>query len=168
MLPSQVSLKSQRQNIIVNIPLLSIGMDTVTEPHGHFITRESGIGIIHKNMSIEEQAKQVDTVKRSEHGVITNFFPEPEATVREADALWPGARISRVPIVRGEKLVGIVTNRDIRFETNFERKVSEIMTANLVTARRHHPGAGAEILAKQINCPWWMTTLPAGLITIGH
>jgi len=137
-LPSQVSLKSQlTRNIIVNIPLLSAGMDTVTEYRMAIsIAREGGIGIIHKNMSIEEQAKQVDTVKRSEHGVITNPFSlEPEATVREADALMARYRISGVPIVRGEKLVGIVTNRDIRFETNFERKVSEIMTSkNLVTA----------------------------------
>jgi IMP dehydrogenase len=87
-------------------------------------------------MSIEEQAKQVDTVKRSEHGVITNPFSlEPDATVAEADALMARYRISGVPIVRGTRLVGIVTNRDIRFETNFERKVSEIMTSeNLVTA----------------------------------
>ena len=100
------------------------------------MAREGGIGVIHKNMSIEEQAKQVDTVKRSEHGVITNPFSlEPDATVAEADALMARYRISGVPIVRGTRLVGIVTNRDIRFETNFERKVSEIMTSeNLVTA----------------------------------
>ena len=137
-LPSQVSLKSKlTRNIYVNIPLLSAGMDTVTEARMAIsLAREGGIGIIHKNMSIEEQAKQIDTVKRSEHGVITNPFSlEPEATVREADALMARYRISGVPIVRGPRLVGIVTNRDIRFETNFERKVSEIMTSkNLVTA----------------------------------
>ena len=137
-LPSQVSLKSRlTRNISVNIPLLSAGMDTVTEARMAIsLAREGGIGIIHKNMSIEEQAKQIDTVKRSEHGVITNPFSlEPEATVREADALMARYRISGVPIVRGPKLVGIVTNRDIRFETNFDRKVSEIMTSkNLVTA----------------------------------
>lgn len=137
-LPSQVSLKSRlTRNISVNIPLLSAGMDTVTEARMAIsLAREGGIGIIHKNMPIEEQAKQIDTVKRSEHGVITNPFSlEPEATVREADALMARYRISGVPIVRGPKLVGIVTNRDIRFETNFERKVSEIMTSkNLVTA----------------------------------
>lgn len=137
-LPSQVCLKSKlTRNISVNIPLLSAGMDTVTEARMAIsLAREGGIGIIHKNMSIEEQAKQIDTVKRSEHGVITNPFSlEPEATVREADALMARYRISGVPIVRGPKLVGIVTNRDIRFETNFERKVSEIMTSkNLVTA----------------------------------
>ncbi len=137
-LPSQVCLKSRlTRNISVNIPLLSAGMDTVTEARMAIsLAREGGIGIIHKNMSIEEQAKQIDTVKRSEHGVITNPFSlEPEATVREADALMARYRISGVPIVRGPKLVGIVTNRDIRFETNFERKVSEIMTSkNLVTA----------------------------------
>ena len=137
-LPSQVSLKSKlTRNISVNIPLLSAGMDTVTEARMAIsLAREGGIGIIHKNMTIEEQAKQIDTVKRSEHGVITNPFSlEPEATVREADALMARYRISGVPIVRGPKLVGIVTNRDIRFETNFDRKVSEIMTSkNLVTA----------------------------------
>jgi IMP dehydrogenase len=137
-LPSQVSLKSRlTRNISVNIPLLSAGMDTVTEARMAIsLAREGGIGIIHKNMSIEEQAKQIDTVKRSEHGVITNPFSlEPGATVREADALMARYRISGVPIVRGPKLVGIVTNRDIRFETNFDRKVSEIMTSkNLVTA----------------------------------
>jgi len=100
------------------------------------MAREGGIGVIHKNMPIEEQAKQVDTVKRSEHGVITNpFFLEPSATVAEADKLMERYRISGVPIVQGTKLVGIVTNRDIRFEDNFQRKVSEIMTKeNLVTA----------------------------------
>lgn len=137
-LPGQVSLKSKlTRNINVNIPLLSASMDTVTEYRMAIsLAREGGIGIIHKNMSIEEQAKQVDTVKRSEHGVITNPFSlEPEASVREADALMARYRISGVPIVRGQKLVGIVTNRDIRFETNFDRKVSEIMTSkNLVTA----------------------------------
>lgn len=137
-LPAEVSLKSKlTRNLNVNIPLLSAGMDTVTEERMAIaIAREGGIGVIHKNMSIEEQAKQVDTVKRSEHGVITNPFSlEPDATVAEADALMARYRISGVPIVRGTKLVGIVTNRDIRFETNFQRKVSEIMTSkNLVTA----------------------------------
>src|SRR5690554_6855951 len=137
-LPGTVSLKSKlTRNLNVNIPLLSAGMDTVTEERMAIsMAREGGIGVIHKNMSIEEQAKQVDTVKRSEHGVITNPFSlEPDATVAEADALMARYRISGVPIVRGTRLVGIVTNRDIRFETNFERKVSEIMTSeNLVTA----------------------------------
>lgn len=137
-LPGQVSLRSKlTRNIDVNIPLLSAGMDTVTEARMAIsMAREGGIGVIHKNMPIEEQAKQVDTVKRSEHGVITNpFFLEPSATVAEADKLMERYRISGVPIVQGTKLVGIVTNRDIRFEDNFQRKVSEIMTKeNLVTA----------------------------------
>ncbi len=137
-LPSQVKLGTQlTRNIKTNIPLLSAGMDTVTEARMAIsLAREGGIGIIHKNLSIEEQAKQVDMVKRSEHGVITNPFSlEPEATVREADALMARYRISGVPIVRGPRLVGIVTNRDIRFETDFDRRVSEIMTSkNLVTA----------------------------------
>lgn len=137
-LPSEVNLKTKLTRALsVNIPLLSAGMDTVTEARMAIsMAREGGIGIIHKNMSPEEQAKQVDTVKRSEHGVITNPFSlEPEATVAEADALMERYRISGVPIVRNGKLVGIVTNRDIRFETNYKRKVSEIMTSNnLVTA----------------------------------
>lgn len=137
-LPKDVCLKSNlTRNITVNIPLLSAGMDTVTESRMAIaMAREGGIGIIHKNMSIEDQAKHVDTVKRSEHGVITNPFSlEPDATVAEADALMERYRISGVPIVQGKKLVGIVTNRDIRFEENFGRKVSEIMTRqNLVTA----------------------------------
>jgi len=122
-LPRDVSLKaSLTRKITINVPLLSAGMDTVTEARMAIsMAREGGIGIIHKNMSIEEQAKLVDTVKRSEHGVITNPFSlEPEATVAEADALMERYRISGVPIVRGEKLVGIVTNRDIRFEENFK------------------------------------------------
>lgn len=137
-LPSEVSLKTKlTRNLNVNIPLLSAGMDTVTEARMAIsMAREGGMGVIHKNMPMEEQAKQIDTVKRSEHGVITNPFSlSPEATVAEADALMARYRISGVPIVRGPRLVGIVTNRDIRFETNFERKVSEIMTSeNLVTA----------------------------------
>jgi len=137
-LPKDVSLKTKlTRNLTLNIPLLSASMDTVTESRMAIaMAREGGIGIIHKSMSIEEQAKQVDTVKRSEHGVITNpFYLEPEATVAEADKLMERYRISGVPIVRGSKLVGIVTNRDIRFETDFQRKVAEIMTSdNLVTA----------------------------------
>ncbi|HOB35671.1 MAG: IMP dehydrogenase [Firmicutes bacterium] len=137
-LPGTVSLKSKlTRNLNVNIPLLSAGMDTVTEARMAIsMAREGGIGVIHKNMDIEEQARQVDTVKRSEHGVITNpFYLGPDATVAEADALMERYRISGVPIVKDGKLVGIITNRDIRFEENFQRKVSEVMTSeNLVTA----------------------------------
>lgn len=137
-LPNEVLLKTKlTRNIEVNIPLLSAGMDTVTEARMAIsMAREGGVGIIHKNMPIEEQAKQVDTVKRSEHGVITNPFSlEPDATVADADALMERYRISGVPIVQGDRLVGIITNRDIRFERNFQRKVSEVMTSkNLVTA----------------------------------
>lgn len=137
-LPGTVSLKSKlTRNFNVNIPLLSAGMDTVTEARMAIsMAREGGIGVIHKNMDIEEQARQVDTVKRSEHGVITNpFYLGPDATVAEADALMERYRISGVPIVKDGKLVGIITNRDIRFEENFQRKVSEVMTSeNLVTA----------------------------------
>lgn len=137
-LPRDVSLTARLTKMLtLNIPLLSAGMDTVTEARMAIaMAREGGIGIIHKNMGIEEQAKQVDTVKRSEHGVITNpFHLSPEATVGEADALMERYRISGVPITVKGRLVGIVTNRDMRFEEDMGRQVTEIMTSkNLITA----------------------------------
>ena len=137
-LPSDVDLRiSLCEGINLNVPLLSAAMDTVTESRlAISIAREGGLGIIHKNMSIEEQALQVDKVKRSEHGVITDpFFLTPQAPVSEARALMEKYRISGVPITEGGKLVGILTNRDMRFETNFDQPISNIMTReNLVTA----------------------------------
>lgn len=125
------------KKIKLNIPLMSAGMDTVTEAKMAIaIAREGGIGIIHKNMSIEEQASEVDRVKRSESGVITNpFHLTEEHLIEDADNLMGKYRISGVPIVKDKKLVGIITNRDIRFEKDLSRKISEVMTRdNLITA----------------------------------
>ncbi len=139
-LPKDVSIKTVlTQKIKLNIPLMSAGMDTVTE-HEMAISmaRQGGIGIIHKNMSIEEQAHEVDKVKRSEHGVITDpFFLKKDNTIQEADNLMGRFRISGVPIVDdNHKLIGIITNRDIRFENDFSKKIEESMTSeNLVTAK---------------------------------
>ena len=136
--PSQVDLTTElTKGIKLNIPLISAAMDTVTESRlAIAMAREGGLGMIHKNMSIEDQATQVDRVKRSEHGVITDpFFLEPDNMVREAVALMEKYRISGVPITRGGKLVGILTNRDLRFESNFDQPIDNIMTKeNLVTA----------------------------------
>ncbi len=136
--PSQVDLKTKlTDDICLNIPLMSSAMDTVTESKlAIALAREGGIGIIHKNMSIEEQASQVDKVKRSEHGVITDpFFLSPENSVREAVALMERYKISGVPITKNGKLVGILTNRDLRFESNYDQPIDNVMTKeNLVTA----------------------------------
>jgi IMP dehydrogenase len=136
--PRESDVRTQlSKNIALNIPILSAAMDTVTESElAIAIAREGGIGIIHKNMSIEEQARQVDLVKRSESGMILN--PEtlgPENKVSEALEMMSRYRISGIPIVSGEKLVGILTNRDLRFTTNVEQPIKNLMThENLVTA----------------------------------
>jgi len=136
--PSEVSVKTRlTKTVSLNIPILSAAMDTVTESRlAIAIAREGGIGIIHKNMSIEEQASNVDKVKRSEHGVITDpFFLSPEHRISDANELMAKYRISGVPITKDGKLVGILTNRDLRFETDYSRRISEVMTSkNLVTA----------------------------------
>ncbi len=137
-IPNQVNLETWlTKTIRLNIPMMSAGMDTVTEYRMAIaMARQGGIGIIHKNMSIEEQAEEVDKVKRSENGVITDPFSlTPEHTLADADALMGKYRISGVPITEGKKLVGIITNRDLKFETDFTRKIKESMTSeNLVTA----------------------------------
>ncbi|MBO5737122.1 MAG: IMP dehydrogenase, partial [Clostridia bacterium] len=137
-LPADVDLRTQLSDKIkLNLPLISAAMDTVTESRMAIaMAREGGIGIIHKNMSIEEQASHVDKVKRSEHGVITDpFFLAPENTVREALQLMEKYRISGVPITKNGKLVGILTNRDLRFESNYDQPISNVMTKKgLVTA----------------------------------
>ena len=123
--------------IKLNVPMISAAMDTVTDARlAIAMAREGGLGIIHKNMTIEEQATHVDKVKRSEHGVITDpFFLSPDHTIRDAEALMSKYRISGVPITRGKKLVGILTNRDLRFETDDTRRIEEVMTSkNLITA----------------------------------
>ena len=138
-LPSDVDLTTKlTDGIKLNLPLISAAMDTVTESRMAIaMAREGGLGIIHKNMSIEEQATHVDRVKRSEHGVITDpFFLHPENSVKDAVALMEQYRISGVPITTHDgKLVGILTNRDLRFENNYEQPISNIMTKEgLVTA----------------------------------
>ena len=138
-IPNQVSLATNlTKKIRLNIPMMSAGMDTVTENRMAIaMARQGGIGIIHKNMSIEAQADEVDKVKRSENGVITDpFFLSPDHTLADANNLMAKFRISGVPIVKDDrKLVGIITNRDLKFETDFSKKISESMTSEgLVTA----------------------------------
>ena len=140
------------KNIKLNIPLMSAGMDTVTEHRMAIaMARQGGIGIIHKNMSIEEQAEEVDKVKRSENGVISDPFSlSPEHSLKDADELMGKFRISGVPITVNKKLVGIITNRDLKFEEDHSKKISECMTKdNLVTALEGTTLAEAKtILAK--------------------
>ena len=138
-IPNQVSLATNlTKKIRLNIPMMSAGMDTVTENRMAIaMARQGGIGIIHTNMSIEAQADEVDKVKRSENGVITDpFFLSPDHTLADANNLMAKFRISGVPIVKDDrKLVGIITNRDLKFETDFSKKISESMTSEgLVTA----------------------------------
>ena len=138
-IPNQVDLTTHlTKSIKLNIPMMSAGMDTVTE-HSMAIAmaRQGGIGIIHKNMSIEAQAEEVDKVKRSENGVITDPFSlSPEHTLADAEALMSKFKISGVPITEGKKLVGIITNRDLKFETDYSKKIKESMTSEgLITAK---------------------------------
>jgi len=138
-LPHEVDLTTWlTRKIKLNIPLMSAGMDTVTENRMAIaIARQGGIGVIHKNMSIEEQAQEVDKVKRSEHGVITDpFYLSPEHTLQDANELMAKYRISGVPITVGRKLVGIITNRDLKFEEDYSKKIKECMTSEgLITAK---------------------------------
>ena len=138
-LPNEVSLKTKlTKKISLNIPLMSASMDTVTEAKMAIaMAREGGIGIIHKNMTIAEQAMEVDRVKRQENGVITDpIFLNEDNTVKQALDLMAKYRISGVPVTRGTKLVGIITNRDIVFETNYDKKINEVMTKSpLITAK---------------------------------
>lgn len=137
-LPKDVDLTTRLTNkIILNAPIMSAGMDTVTESKMAIaMARQGGIGIIHKNMSIEKQAEEVDRVKRSENGVITDpFFLSEDHYLYDAVALMEKYRISGVPITKNGKLIGILTNRDIRFETNYNKKITDVMTKdNLITA----------------------------------
>lgn len=138
-IPNQVDLSTHlTKSIKLNIPLMSAGMDTVTEHRMAIaMARQGGIGVIHKNMSIEQQAEEVDKVKRSENGVITDpFYLSPEHTLEDANNLMAKFRISGVPITEGKKLVGIITNRDLKFETDFTKKIKESMTSEgLITAQ---------------------------------
>ncbi|MBE5929212.1 MAG: IMP dehydrogenase [Lachnospiraceae bacterium] len=150
--PNLVDLSTQlTKKITLNIPMMSAGMDTVTEHRMAIaMARQGGIGVIHKNMSIEQQAQEVDRVKRSENGVITDpFYLSPEHTLEDANNLMGKFRISGVPITEGKKLVGIITNRDLKFETDFSKKIKEKMTSEgLVTAKEGITLEGAkEILS---------------------
>lgn len=173
-LPKEVDVTTfLTKKIALNAPIMSAGMDTVTESRMAIaMARQGGIGIIHKNMSIEEQAMEVDKVKRSEHGVITDPFSlSPNHYVYEADELMAKYHISGVPITENDRLVGIITNRDIRFETNHNKKIYEIMTKdNLITA----PEGTTLAQAKSIMIQYKIEKLPIvdaknnlkGLITI--
>ncbi|MBQ3061294.1 MAG: IMP dehydrogenase [Lachnospiraceae bacterium] len=138
-IPNQVDLSTHlTKKIKLNIPLMSAGMDTVTEHRMAIaMARQGGIGVIHKNMTIQQQAEEVDKVKRSENGVITDpFYLSPDNTLEDANNLMAKFRISGVPITEGKKLVGIITNRDLKFETDFTKKIKESMTSEgLVTAK---------------------------------
>ena len=137
-IPNQVEIGTElTHSIKLNIPLMSAGMDTVTEHRMAIaMARQGGIGVIHKSMSIEEQADEVDKVKRSENGVISDpFYLSPNHTLQDANDLMGKYRISGVPITEGRRLVGIITNRDLKFETDFSKKISESMTSEgLITA----------------------------------
>ncbi len=136
--PNMIDLTTYlTKKIKLNIPMMSAGMDTVTEHRMAIaMARQGGIGIIHKNMSIEAQAEEVDKVKRSENGVITDpFFLSPDHTLADAEDLMHNFRISGVPITENGKLVGIITNRDLKFETDYTKKIKESMTSDgLITA----------------------------------
>ena len=137
-IPNQVDLSTNlTKKIRLNIPMMSASMDTVTEHRMAIaMARQGGIGIIHKNMSIAAQAEEVDKVKRSENGVITDPFSlSPEHTLQDANELMAKFRISGVPVTEGKKLVGIITNRDLKFEEDFSKKIKESMTSDgLITA----------------------------------
>ena len=137
-LPRDVDVTTRlTRQITLNLPIISASMDTVTEARMAIaMAREGGIGVIHRNLTIEKQAGEVDKVKRSEHGVITNPFRlSPEHTINDAAALMERYRISGVPITVGEKLVGIITNRDLRFEVDYTQPIGAVMTKEgLVTA----------------------------------
>lgn len=140
-LPRDVDVRTHlTQHVTLNIPVMSAGMDTVTEAEMAIaMAREGGIGVIHKNMSIDEQAREVKLVKRSEHGIIVDpIYLAPDNTLSDADELMNKYHISGVPITENGKLVGIITNRDMRFETDLSRPISDIMTSKgLITAPEH-------------------------------
>ncbi|HRX16129.1 MAG: IMP dehydrogenase [Spirochaetes bacterium] len=152
-LPDKVSLTTRlTDKISLNIPIISAGMDTVTEsPMAIAMAREGGIGVIHKNMSIEDQSAEVNKVKRSENGVIVDpFFLKPDNTVQEAVNLMNKHHISGVPITdENGKLTGIVTNRDVRFESNYDQPIKNVMTSkNLITAPEGTSLEGAREILK--------------------
>ena len=137
-LPTEVDVSTQlTPEIRLNIPIISAAMDTVTEAQAAIsMAREGGIGIIHKNMPVEAQAREIERVKKSESGMIVDpVTVSPDQRIWDVQQIMREYRISGVPVLEGKKLKGIVTNRDLRFETNWDLKVSEVMTSeNLVTA----------------------------------
>jgi IMP dehydrogenase len=151
-LPKDVDLSTRlTRNLTLNIPIISAAMDTVTECDTSIsLAREGGVGIIHRNMSIKSQAMEVDKVKKSESGMIIDPVTiHPDQPVHEILELMKKYRISGLPVTKGDQLMGIVTNRDLRFETNFDKKVSEVMTKdNLVTVRE---GITLEESKKQLH-----------------
>ncbi len=152
-LPNSVSLRTQlTKSIQLNIPVISAGMDTVTESEmAVAMARNGGIGIIHKNMSLKEQAIEVDRVKRSEHGVITDpFYLQPNNKVEDALKLMKKYRISGVPVVdENKKLMGIITNRDVRFENDYTKDIKDVMTSKgLVVAKEGTSLSEAEKILK--------------------
>jgi IMP dehydrogenase len=144
-LPSQVETRTRlSRNIDLNIPLVTAAMDTVTEAKMAIsMAREGGIGFVHRNLSIKNQCREVEFVKKSESGMIVNpITTEPDVPIRDVLQMMEQYHISGVPVTKGDKLVGIVTNRDLRFETNLDKQVNEVMTKdNLVTV---HEGIGLE------------------------
>ncbi len=152
-LPKEVSVVTRlTKHIVLNLPFISAAMDTVTESTMAIaMAREGGIGIIHKNMSMEDQAKEVDRVKRQENGVITNPFSlSPQNTIREAGELMARYRISGIPITVAGKLVGIITNRDLVFEENYDQPISNLMTSErLITAREGTTLDEAKLILKK-------------------
>ena len=172
--PKEVSVSTRlTKGISLNTPLISAAMDTVTEARMAIaMAREGGIGVIHKNMTIEEQADEVDKVKRSENGVIVNpFYLSPDHYVYDADELMAKFRISGVPVVKAGKLVGIITNRDLKFLKDYNMRIEEVMTKdNLITA----PVGTTLEQAQEILCAHKVEKLPLvdkqgrlkGLITI--
>jgi len=142
-LPKDVNVSTRlTRNITLNIPIVSAAMDTVTEADAAIsIAREGGMGFVHRNMSIQSQAMEVDKVKKSESGMIVDPVTiRPEQKVAEVLKLMENYRISGVPVTKGDQLVGIVTNRDLRFETDLEKNVSDVMTKdNLVTVHEGIP-----------------------------
>ena len=173
-LPKEVDIStSLTKKIKLNIPIISAGMDTVTESRlARAMAREGGLGVIHKNMSIEKQAMEVDRVKRSEHGIITDpVYLNKGHTIAEAMEIMERYHISGIPITEGSKLIGIITNRDIRFETDFSKKIDDAMTKeNLITG----PADTTMEKAKEILSKYKIEKLPLvdenfnlkGLITI--
>ncbi len=164
-LPAEVDTRTRlTRKIPLNIPIVSAAMDTVTESHlAIALAQQGGIGIIHRNMPIERQAEEVDRVKRSESGMIVDPITiAPDKKISDALDLMKHYRISGVPVTRGGKLVGILTNRDLRFETRSDLPISEVMTKdNLITVpvgRRWKKPSRSCIITASRSCWWLMTT----------